>query len=175
MTQCLPDDVLWLLSEGEGASAERTHLEGCATCTDRYQQLAHDLQVIRQVLQEPPPLSLPVRTRRRAVVRWAPVAVALAAAVAVFWSGVLKQQPPPTEPLTSAKVRDEEVKQFLTQEVSSALFATNELEVMPLPTRVSSLAYLQAALDGGWPCERPRLSRQRTCADRPLFVLAEEQ
>ena len=50
MTGCLPDRVLWDLSEGDGADGDREHLAGCWLCQWRTRRLVHDVKVIGAVL-----------------------------------------------------------------------------------------------------------------------------
>ena len=44
MTRCLEDKTLFLLSEGEASEEQRSHLQGCRVCTERYQELGRDLR-----------------------------------------------------------------------------------------------------------------------------------
>ena len=59
MNRCLKDKALFLLHDGEGTSAQQTHLKECEACAARYQQLRRDLETISQVLREEPPEDLP--------------------------------------------------------------------------------------------------------------------
>jgi hypothetical protein len=172
MSQCLTDETLWRLYEGEGTQAERSHRKECAACTKRYQQLAADLQVIGRVLQEPLPLQARLRSRRLLQVRWVPVAAALAAVAAFVWGGMWLREP--SRPGASGKMRDEEVVRLLNEELSLALFATANLNLGAVPARTTDSAYLRAALDGGWPCERREQSRPMDCGNDPLSLLLEE-
>jgi hypothetical protein len=173
MSRCLRDETLWRLYEGEGTEAERSHLKECAACTKRYQQLAADLQVIGRVLQEPPPLHASSRSRRLLRVRWVPVAAALAVVAAFVWGGVWLREP--SRPGASGEMRDEEVVRLLNEELSLALFATANLNLGAVPARATDSAYLQAALDGGWPCEPQKQSRSADCETDPLSLLLEEE
>ena len=62
MRRCLGDKALVLLHEGDGRPADRSHLEGCARCADRYRRLTDDLRVIGVVLaSDPAPAAVPSR------------------------------------------------------------------------------------------------------------------
>src|SRR5438046_8010473 len=55
MTGCLPDRILWALSEGDGTLEDREHLGSCGLCQWRARRLAHDLKVLEAVLRGLPP------------------------------------------------------------------------------------------------------------------------
>ena len=46
------------------------------------------------------------------------------------------------------------LKKFSSNSCGPAIFSAADLGVKDLPQRATSLSYLQAALDGGWPNER---------------------
>ena len=120
MSRCLRDRTLWKLSEGEGTPVERAHVEACPVCARRYQRLGRDLDVLRQVLHEAPPLqAVPQRTRGLRV-RWLTVAAVLALALA--WAG------------------------------GSLEVWWQRLPPVPVEAHSEAVNYLQAALDGDWPC-----------------------
>jgi hypothetical protein len=86
MKPCLSDEALLQCYTGEGAAAERTHLDGCPACARRYRALGADLALITQALEAAPP-----RRRRAPATGWAGWRVgasglALAAAFTVGWS-----------------------------------------------------------------------------------------
>jgi hypothetical protein len=91
------------------------------------------------------------------------------------WNGLLTQELRPPQPTASTALRQEEIVEILADEVSSALFTNDDLAAVEFSTRVSTLAYVQAALDGGWPCERHQARRRAVCAQRPFFLTAEDQ
>lgn len=65
MIRCLRDKTLLILLDGEGADKERSHLESCEACGERYRQMRRDLDLIRHALeQEPPPSRLRPPLRR---------------------------------------------------------------------------------------------------------------
>ena len=169
MKRHLPDEVLWSMHEGEGTSAEETHLEDCAACRARYQQLAGDLKVLRQVLREAPPLPAPLQPRRVLQIRWAPAVAVMAATLLLVWGQEwLRVLTLPVSPLEARK--NEETLRFLTKEIPLALFSLAELNPGKLPAHATNLAYLQAALDGGWPSEPCEPSRTTNC-EPDLFSL----
>lgn len=51
MTQCLSEQAMMLLLEGEGTPVERRHLESCPHCGNEFRALQQDIQQIRTVLQ----------------------------------------------------------------------------------------------------------------------------
>lgn len=176
MSRCLRDQMLLLLSEGEGTSVHRAHLETCAACTTRYQQLVRDLEMIGQVLREAPPLqraqdrpaqAIPHRPRSLPL-RWLPVAAALA--VALVWGGLWVRGP--SMPVSQAPARSEAVLLFL-EEVSTTLFSTVDASAAVIPAPVSDLAYLQAALGGEWPCEGQEPFFSPGCNNNPFPLLFE--
>jgi hypothetical protein len=87
MTGCLPDGVLWALSEGDGSAAEGEHLASCGLCTWRARRLTRDLQVLGRILGAPPPRSLAVPPAPRRL-RWA-----VAAALAGLTIGLARMRP----------------------------------------------------------------------------------
>jgi len=173
MSTCLKDSTLLLLLADGGTSGQRTHLETCDACAARYRRVSHDLQAIERVLWETSP-SLTVSPQRSIPrVRWLPVAAALTVVVVLLWnSGWLRQ---PAQQNVSTKTATKEVVDFLTKEVSPALFATADAQVVPIPTPVSNEVYLQAALEGGWPCARQEASPYAECDFYPLPLLFAEQ
>lgn len=174
MNRHLPDEVLWSVHEGEGTSAERTHLEDCVVCRARYQQLARDLKVLKQVLRAAPPLPAPPQPRRALQIRWAPAVAVMAATLLLAWGQEwLRVLTLPVSPLAARK--NEETVHFLTKEVPMALFSMPEPNPGKLPADATNLAYLQAALDGGWPSEPCEPSRTTNCEPDLFSLLLEEQ
>ena len=154
MRGCLRDRTLLSLYEGGGRHVHRAHLQACVACATRYRKLVHDLQVLRQVLREPPPRpALPQRPLALRI-RWKPVAAALAVTLAFVWAGMWVQRPSP--PVVPTEARNEAVLLFL-EEVSTALFSTLDASAAAISASMPDVADLEAALEGGlegeWPCE----------------------
>lgn len=139
MNRCVSERTLVELAVGEGSAVERAHLHECGRCADRYRALGDDLRLVRRVLlEEPPPAAVPV-----ARARWMPVGVALAATalLALVWVAPWRSVPPapPARGVQVARV---------ARDVSAALFESAQSVAVQLPDS----AYLEAAIDGGWPC-----------------------
>jgi hypothetical protein len=75
----------------------------------------------------------------------------------------------------SSLAREKEIVDMLENDVYTALFTNEDLNLVTVPARVSTLAYVQAALDGGWPCERAGLRKQEVCEQRPIFLARENR
>lgn len=183
MKTCLSEESLLLLYEGEGSCDEQTHLAKCQICTIRYERLGKDLKLLGQVLREPPPQTVEIRERRSPMLRWVPVAMAgAAAALLLSWSldqvPEMTHLPVPTRPHpapTSAdEVQDEELARFLTKVVGPAIFSTTDFVVASVPQRATNLAYLKAALDGGWPLDRCEEDRPQQCDGDPFALLFDQ-
>jgi hypothetical protein len=174
MSQCLQDETLWLLSEGGGNEETRAHVANCAQCAARLQQLTSDLQVLSHVLQEAPPQVAVKRPRRAWAWRWISLATACAATLALVWSLDPLREPVPQRTSAASTMQNEEMANVLEQEVYSALFTDDGLEVTEFPSSLSTLTYVQAALDGNWPCERSQLLQRATCDQRPFFLAVED-
>ena len=173
MSRHLPNERLWSLSEDTGTSADRAHLDGCPTCTARYQQLARDLKVLGQVLREAPLPQAAPRPRRILQIRWAPAVAVMTATLLLMWGQEwLRVLTLPVSRLEARK--NAETVRFLTKELPLALFATAELNPGKLPAHATNLAYLQAALGGGWPSEPCEPSHATKCEPDPFSLLLEE-
>ena len=172
MSGCLRDRRLVLLYYGEGTPRHRAHLDDCPLCQARYQQLVHDLETIRQTLQDAP---LPVGVRPRAHpvrVPWLPAAVVVAVLCTILWEGAWLWQPSLQE--QPDIVWPAEMVQFLQRQVIPALFATADTPMAMMPEPVSTSLYLQAALDGGWACTGQEAFFSPEYEHDPLTLLAEE-
>ncbi|HKN00444.1 MAG TPA: hypothetical protein VJX23_07995 [Candidatus Binataceae bacterium] len=55
MKTCLDEKSLLSLHDGEGARADRSHLESCLDCARRYRRLTDDLKEIVAALKQPAP------------------------------------------------------------------------------------------------------------------------
>ena len=166
MKQCLNERVLLRVHTREGTLAEREHLRLCADCAERYDQLAEDLDVLRHILQEPPPAAA-VRRVEPFRVGWVPLAAAAALVVALASASLLHQ--PASVPVQLA-ARSTTVSAFAT-DVSAALFADS------IPTTIAALttsdaSYLQAALDAGSLCTPDRYDSGE-CDDQLSALLLE--
>jgi len=164
MRGCLRDRALLALYAGEGRNTHRAHLQVCVACATRYHTVVHDLQLLRQVLREPPP---PPALPQRPValrIRWKPVAATLAVTLACVWGGMWVQRA--SRPVVPTDARNEAVLLFL-EEVSTALFSTVDASAAAIPISRPGVAGQEAALEGEWeeewPCEGPALFLSPAC------------
>lgn len=148
MSQCLKDQTLLLLYDGEGTSAQRTHLTECEGCAARYRQLRHDLEAISQLLRgEPPPKTVNNRFRP---LRWLPATVAVALALVLIWEGVRMWNPSARPPLQGTSNLE---AWTLVGDFSTDLFLLNEAIAEELWTEITDSYELATALEAGWLCE----------------------
>jgi hypothetical protein len=142
MNRCVSEETLFALATGDGSAAERAHVRDCPRCAARAAALGDDLRLLRQALLEEP---LPVTARApRRHGSWLPIAGALAAAalLALAWAAPWRA-PPAARPVQVAQVSS------LARDVSAALFEPSHAATV---AQVSDSAYIEAALNGGWPC-----------------------
>lgn len=175
MSRCLHEKTLWLVFERNGSRADRAHVEHCENCSARLQQLKSDVELLSWVLRGTPPVQAKSSAFYGFPWRWAAVATVSVAILVFVWNGLLTQEGRPLQPATATGVRQEAIVETLADEVSSALFTNDDLLAAEFSIRVPTLAYVQAALDGGWPCERHPASRRVVCDQRPFFLLVEDQ
>ena len=151
MNRCLKEKTLLLLHDGEGTTAQRTHLTECATCAARYQKLRRDLQTISEILRDKP---LPKAVSRRlssARVRWLPKVGALA--MALLLAGVAVQLWSPSVRLSLTGASDGESSTLLDDLISNPL-SLNEALAIELATEGAGSYDLAArVLDAERPCE----------------------
>jgi hypothetical protein len=154
MNRHLGDRALLRALEGESRPREREHLASCAACAGRRVQLAHDLRFLGTVLRDGPPPGLIARAAPMR--RWVPALLAGGMAAAVLVWALLGRTPLPAE------VADAEPLSL--DNVTAALFATDEIEQVAKPVRRSDFLALQAALRGEWPCAHPDPWLDRDCS-----------
>ena len=154
MNRHLGDRALLRAVERESLPREREHLASCAACAERRVQLAHDLRLLGNVLRDGPPPGLSARAVPMR--RWVPAMLAAGVGTAVLIWGLLGRPPLPAE------VADAEPLSL--DNVTAALFATDEIEQVAKPVRRSDFLPLQAALRGEWPCAHPDPWLDRDCS-----------
>jgi hypothetical protein len=169
MNRCLKDKTLFLLHDGEGTSAQRSHLTECEACNARYRQLGGDLEAISQVLREEPPRETVSHRFRPLSVRWLPAAIAVAVAFLLVWEGV-RMWNRSARPLF--RETDNGEAWNLLDELPSSLFSLNEALAVELWTEgAGSYDLAAAALEADRPCEWYDLSAR----DEPEFSMDESE
>lgn len=175
MNTCPRDRDLILLAAGEDSPQQRAHVANCLDCAERYQRFAHNLTVIEQTLRDTSPPAdrtpFPIFFRWQ----WLPQAAALAAAIVLIWGGLWLWSSQ-VQPTPVALQDREKVEQFWEDILAPALFAETDTRIFVAQSPPSNSIYLEAALDGGWPCEWQENSAFPSCAAHPFpFVFDEQQ
>ncbi len=170
MKRCLREYTLVILYIGEGTQEERTHLASCEGCSQRYQHLAQDWQRLERSLRACPPQRVWVRPSLPLTQRGLPIAAALAAMLLVVFASIRWWQP--AAPVVATTTPQEEVMSFVETTVVPALFADETFPRVFPPTPVSNETYVQAALDGEWPCEQDTSTSTFSCGVHvfPLLI-----
>jgi hypothetical protein len=140
MIRCLEDKTLFLLSEGEASAEQRSHLQSCQACTERYREIERDLRLITHTLQqEPAPFRFAAPGASIFLRVW-PIAAGVLLAIALMWGESRLWRPNPS----SEQALNGDVSQFLEQ-VSEAIFDRGSREVETASSE-SDLASVQVAL-----------------------------
>lgn len=141
MIRCLEDKTLFLLSEGEASEEQRSHLQSCQVCTERYYEIERDLRLITQTLQRELP-SLRLTTSSGSIFfRSLPIAAGVLLAIALMWGESRLRRPDSS----SEQTLSGDLSQFLEQ-VSDALFDGGNIREVETSSSDSDLASLQVAL-----------------------------
>jgi hypothetical protein len=140
MNLCLEDKTLFLISEGEVSEEQRSHLQSCPACADRYREMGRDLRCITQTLQQEPPL-LRIAARAPIVYRSLPIAAGVLLAIALVWGESRLWRPDSS----SEQILSGDVSQFLEQ-VSEAIFDRGSIREVDTASSEADLASVQVAL-----------------------------
>lgn len=140
MNLCLEDKTLFLISEGEVSEEQRSHLQSCPACADRYREMGRDLRFITQTLQQEPPL-LRITARAPIVYRSLPIAAGVLLAIALLWGESRLWRPDSS----SEQRLSGDISQFLEQ-VSEAIFDGGSMGEVEPASSDSDLASVQVAL-----------------------------
>ena len=159
MSRCLPPWTLFVVSLGEGKPEQRSHLMKCAHCAARYREAIGVTELAAHVLREGP---LPERAPARRPV-WRPWSMAVAAAAAIVLTLVWRGVPDEARRQVAMTETAGEVPRLSLVHVSRVLFPP---EGFP-PSVDSDGVYLEAALQGEWPCEREAGEPDTQCEDEP--------
>ncbi|HYB13179.1 MAG TPA: hypothetical protein VEG67_06890 [Myxococcota bacterium] len=169
MRDCPDERTLERLYVGEGRAAQRRHVASCPECAGRMRRIDRDLEQIREVLFEDPPLEL-IRRRAFPPARSLLGALALGAAAAACAAALLWTRPPGVlQPLESPA----ELAGFV-HTASQAVFPTLEEDASAVANpRAVQLAALGAALTGGRPCTAEDQLDTNSCDVQDVTTLAQ--
>ena len=140
MIRCLEDKTLFLLSEGEASEEQRSHLQSCQACTERYREIERDLRLITHTLQQEPAQFRFAAPRAPIFLRSLPIAAGILLAIALMWGESRLWRPDSS----SEQTLSGDLSQFLEQ-VSEAIFDRGSREVETASSE-SDLASVQVAL-----------------------------
>jgi hypothetical protein len=140
MIRCLEDKTLFLLSEGEASEEQRSHLQSCQACTERYREIERDLRLITHTLQQEPAQFRFAAPRAPIFLRSLPIAAGILLAIALMWGESRLWRPDSS----SEQTLSGDLSQFLEQ-VSDAIFDRGSREVETASSE-SDLASVQVAL-----------------------------
>ncbi len=157
--KCLSEDQLAALYYGDGNAAEQAHRTACMDCARRYRRLEDELQRIAAALESPAPAT----TARTAAfpARWATMAAAALVLLALVWGLPTERQSAPgpaasgtgrTELHAGASDMEDDSLYTAVEELFAGSSETTRLRADALTNDEQQFAYLQAALDGGFPC-----------------------
>jgi hypothetical protein len=140
MIRCLEDKTLFLLSEGEASEEQRSHLQSCQACTERYREIERDLRLITHTLQQEPAPFRFAAPRAPIFLRSLPIAAGILLAIAFMWGESRLWRPDSS----SEQTLSGDLSHFLEQ-VSDAIFDRGSREVETASSE-SDLASVQVAL-----------------------------
>jgi hypothetical protein len=143
MTRCLRDKTLLRLLEGNGSERERSHLESCEACSERYSQMRRDLDLIKHALEQDPPPSALRFPQMLPFFRWMPTAAALAVGITLGWGGSKLWRADSS--VFAPAAFNIELSQFL-DEVSRAVVAGMNVRTASAASSDSDFVFLQVAL-----------------------------
>ena len=140
MIRCLEDKTLFFLSEGEASEEQRSHLQSCQACTERYREIERDLRLITHALQQEPAQFRFAAPRAPIFLRSLPIAAGVLLAIALMWGESRLWRPDSS----SEQTLSGDLSQFLEQ-VSDAIFDRGSREVETASSE-SDLTSVQVAL-----------------------------
>ena len=141
MIRCLEDKTLFLLSEGEASEEQRSHLQNCQACLERYREIERDLRLITHTLQQDPAPFRFAAPRASIFLRSLPIAAGVLLAIALVWGESRLWRPDSS----SEQTLSGDLSQFLEQ-VSEAIFDGGNIRGVETSSSDSDLASVQVAL-----------------------------
>jgi hypothetical protein len=141
MIRCLEDKTLFLLSEGEGSEEQRSHLQSCQACTERYREIERDLRLITHTLQQEPAQFRFAAPRAPIFLRSLPIAAGILLAIALMWGESRLWRPDSS----SEQTLSGDLSHFLEQ-VSEAIFDRGSIREVDTASSEADLASVQVAL-----------------------------
>lgn len=143
MTRCLGEKAFLMLSAGAGSSEQRLHVETCELCSERYERVARELDVIASTLRQEPPADAPMNRPAHLLYTATPIAAALLFAAVLVWGESRLWRSNLSQP--SAELAANDVSEVIEQ-VSEALFPAEALGQTEATPAGSDLVSLQNAL-----------------------------
>jgi hypothetical protein len=132
-----------MLSAGGGNSEQRLHVETCELCSERYERLGRELELITSALRQEPPGGAPINRPICLLYKAAPIVAALSFAVILIWGESRFVRSNLSQP--SAQLAANDMSDFIEQ-VSEALFPAEALGQTEGAPADSDLVSVQNAL-----------------------------
>ena len=167
MIRCLEDKTLFLLSEGEASEEQRSHLQSCQACLERYREIERDLRLITHTLQQDPAPFRFAAPRASIFLRSLPIAAGVLLAIALCGARAGFGGPTRHRSKHSAATSS----QFLEQ-VSEAIFDGGNIRGVETSSSDSDLASVQVALGENCADECRGLFNQSSSTNTKLKVKA---
>jgi hypothetical protein len=143
MTRCLGEKAFLMLSAGGGNSGQRLHLKTCELCSERYERVVRELEVIASTLRQEPPAGAPMNRPILVLYKAAPIVAALLFAVVLIWGESRLLHSNLSQP--SAQLAANDLSDLIEQ-VSEALFPAEALGQTEFAPAGSDLVSVQNAL-----------------------------
>ena len=143
MTRCLGEKAFLKLSAGGGSCEQRLHVETCALCSERYERVARELDVIASTLRDEPPADAPTNRPVLLLYKAMPIAAALLFATVLIWGESRLWHADLSQP--SARPAANDMSEVIEQ-VSEALFPAEAFGQTEVTSAGSDLVSIQNAL-----------------------------
>ena len=143
MTRCLGEKAFLMLSAGAGSSEQRLHVQTCELCSERYELVARELDVIASTLRQEPSADTPMNGPIPVLYKVTPIAAALLFATVLIWGESRLWHSNLSQPSERPAAND---MSEVIEQVSEALFPAEAFGQTEVTSTGSDLVSIQNAL-----------------------------